>query len=300
MGTFLTYRLAGGEAGMRHFMAQFGPTLELPWTRLTDVPVLDEQLIDKVVAQSDQQAAGRSIEELVRIRDDCLVAVLLGLKGEEFGAGEVIARAERRLLEAAAEDPARRSQARSDGRLALHEAVVAPEWIDYNGHMTEYRYLEVLADGTDAFLLSIGIDPAYVATGRSYYTVETHLRHLAEGHEGDRLTRADTTARPRSKAPAPLPRAGPGADDTVLASSEHMLLHVERSAGATAPRGRRDPGGAGSDRGRRRAALSRPPTRGAGSSPSACAPLLRRRVQGRERHRRYGEHRDRQRHESPR
>ena len=38
MGTFLTYRLAGGEAGMRHFMAQFGPALQLPWTRLTDVP----------------------------------------------------------------------------------------------------------------------------------------------------------------------------------------------------------------------------------------------------------------------
>ena len=27
MGTFLTYRIAGGEAGMRHFMAQFGPAL---------------------------------------------------------------------------------------------------------------------------------------------------------------------------------------------------------------------------------------------------------------------------------
>ena len=30
MGTFLIYRLAGGEAGMRHFMAQFGPALKLP------------------------------------------------------------------------------------------------------------------------------------------------------------------------------------------------------------------------------------------------------------------------------
>ena len=40
MGTFLTYRLAGGEAGMRHFMAQFGPALQLPWTHLTDVPEL--------------------------------------------------------------------------------------------------------------------------------------------------------------------------------------------------------------------------------------------------------------------
>ena len=34
MGTFLIYRLAGGEAGMRHFLAQFGPALKLPWTKL--------------------------------------------------------------------------------------------------------------------------------------------------------------------------------------------------------------------------------------------------------------------------
>jgi len=33
MGLFETYRLAGGEAGMRHFMAQFGPTLEWPWSK---------------------------------------------------------------------------------------------------------------------------------------------------------------------------------------------------------------------------------------------------------------------------
>jgi carnitine 3-dehydrogenase len=30
MGTFLVYRIAGGEAGMRHFMAQFGPSLKWP------------------------------------------------------------------------------------------------------------------------------------------------------------------------------------------------------------------------------------------------------------------------------
>src|SRR3546814_6874333 len=28
MGLFETYRIAGGEAGMRHFMAQFGPCLK--------------------------------------------------------------------------------------------------------------------------------------------------------------------------------------------------------------------------------------------------------------------------------
>ena len=30
MGLFETYRVAGGEAGMKHFMAQFGPALNGP------------------------------------------------------------------------------------------------------------------------------------------------------------------------------------------------------------------------------------------------------------------------------
>ena len=42
MGTFLTYRIAGGEAGMRHFMEQFGPALQWPWTKLMDVPELTD------------------------------------------------------------------------------------------------------------------------------------------------------------------------------------------------------------------------------------------------------------------
>ena len=60
MGTFLVYRIAGGEQGMRHFMAQFGPALKLPWTKL-EAPELTDALLDKIVAQSDAQArAGRS------------------------------------------------------------------------------------------------------------------------------------------------------------------------------------------------------------------------------------------------
>ena len=58
MGTFLTYRIAGGEEGMRHFMEQFGPALQWPWTKLTDVPELTDELLDTIVAQSDEQAAG--------------------------------------------------------------------------------------------------------------------------------------------------------------------------------------------------------------------------------------------------
>lgn len=75
MGTFLTYTLAGGDAGMRHFMAQFGPALKLPWTYL-QAPELTEQLIDDIVAGTSVQQGTRSLAELELYRDDCLLAVL--------------------------------------------------------------------------------------------------------------------------------------------------------------------------------------------------------------------------------
>lgn len=96
MGTFLAYRLAGGEAGMRHFMAQFGPTLKLPWTRL-EAPELTEELIETIVAQSDAQAGDRSIRELERRRDDCLIAVLQALRAQGYAAGAVLERYEKKL-----------------------------------------------------------------------------------------------------------------------------------------------------------------------------------------------------------
>lgn len=75
MGTFLTYTLAGGDAGMRHFMNQFGPALKLPWTYLP-APELTDTLIDDVVAGTSAQLGERSIGALERYRDDCLLAVL--------------------------------------------------------------------------------------------------------------------------------------------------------------------------------------------------------------------------------
>ncbi|MDR0277971.1 MAG: L-carnitine dehydrogenase [Paucimonas sp.] len=79
MGTFLTYTLAGGDAGMRHFMAQFGPALQLPWTYLP-APELTDELIDAVVDGTSEQRGERSIASLERYRDDCLLAVLDAVK----------------------------------------------------------------------------------------------------------------------------------------------------------------------------------------------------------------------------
>jgi len=75
MGTFLTFHLAGGEGGMRHMLAQFGPALKLPWTKLV-APELTEELIEKVAAGCEVQAAGRSIEALAARRDAFLVDLL--------------------------------------------------------------------------------------------------------------------------------------------------------------------------------------------------------------------------------
>jgi len=75
MGSFLTYTLAGGDAGMRHFMAQFGPALQLPWTRLV-APELTEALIDKVVEGTEAQTGRHSIKQLERYRDDAIIGVL--------------------------------------------------------------------------------------------------------------------------------------------------------------------------------------------------------------------------------
>jgi len=236
MGTFLIYRLAGGEAGMRHFMAQFGPALQLPWTKLTDVPELDDELLDRLVSESDAQAAGRSIEELARVRDDCLVAVLSGLRGQSWGAGVDIAATERRWQRAAltATDGV---AAAGDGLLHLHQAIVAPDWIDYNGHMTEYRYLQVLADTTDRFLPLIGAGGDYAASGSSFYTVETHIRHLGEAHAGDRLSVSTRLLAHDPKRLHLFHEIRRADDGSPVATGEHMLLHVDMAAGRAVPAG---------------------------------------------------------------
>ncbi|MFI2614606.1 3-hydroxyacyl-CoA dehydrogenase NAD-binding domain-containing protein [Streptomyces sp. NPDC018584] len=75
MGPMLTFALAGGEGGMAHMLDHFGPSLKAPWTRL-EAPELDKKLYDAVVAGCDEEAAGRSIADLVAERDQGVIDVL--------------------------------------------------------------------------------------------------------------------------------------------------------------------------------------------------------------------------------
>ena len=118
--------------------------------------------------------------------------------------------------------------------LALHTAQVAPEWVDYNGHAHESRYLQVFGDASDALFAYLGIDDAYLATG-SYFTVESHLSHLREALLDDRLAVAtqvlDCDAR-RLHVFHSLTRE---ADGELLATAEQLFLHVDTVARRAAP-----------------------------------------------------------------
>jgi len=218
MGTFLTYRIAGGEQGMRHFLSQFGPALEWPWTHLTDVPELTEELVETIASQSDAQAGGMSPRELERLRDRVLVRVLQGLREEEFAAGATLAAWERGLL----------------GAAEVHGKRVPADWIDYNGHVHESRYLQLFADANDALLAEIGVDSTYLAGGGSYFTVETHLSHLRQLEEGDRVhvtTQILDSDEKRLHVFHVLLREGQGEP---IATAEQMLLHVDTASGRAA------------------------------------------------------------------
>lgn len=224
MGLFETYRVAGGEAGMRHFMAQFGPALKWPWTKLIDVPELNDELVDLIADQSDAQSGQFSIRDLERIRDNNLLTILRGLKTQNWGAGALLKAQDAKLR--ASSDLAETTADVQDfcaPLMTVHRSVPL-DWTDYNGHMNEARYLEAFADATDQFMALIGCDADYIATGGSYFTAETHIRHLDEVHAGAVIHIMTRVLGGGGKKMHLWHEMYEG--DRLLATGEHFLLHV--------------------------------------------------------------------------
>ena len=236
MGTNLIYHLAGGETGMRHMLRQFGPCLKWPWTKL-EAPELTEGLIDRMVEGTQEQAAGRSIRELERLRDDYLVAIQQVLKQFNIGAGATLRALEQRLYEESAAGVMSAGGGSAGGAAGLRsgEIVVRPEWIDYNGHMTDSRYLQVFGDATDALLRSVGVDDAYRRSGRAMYTVESHVTHGAEAKALESLYVVTRLLGVDDKRVHLFHALHRRRDDALVATGEQMYLHVDTGAGKAAP-----------------------------------------------------------------
>jgi carnitine 3-dehydrogenase len=233
MGTNLIYHLAGGESGMRHMLAQFGPCLKWPWTKL-EAPELTEALIDRMVEGTQAQAAGRSIRELERLRDDYLVAIQQVLRQYNIGAGATLRMLEERLhSDAAVADAARTSERGKP--LRVLDATVRPEWVDYNRHMSDFRYGQLFGDAMDALFRRAGVDESYRDTGRMYYTVENHIRHLGEAKVGEALYVTAQILGVDDKRLHVFQRLHRGRDDRQIATAEQMYLHVDTKAAKAAP-----------------------------------------------------------------
>jgi len=191
-------------------------------------------LIDRMVEGTQHQAAGRSIRELERLRDDYLVAIQQVLRQYNIGAGATLRSLEERLYHDAATTHAARPG--EPGRpLRLLDTVVRPEWVDYNRHMSDFRYGQLFGDATDALFREIGVDEAYRDTGRMYYSVESHVKHLGEAKAGEPLYVTTQLLGVDDKRLHVLHRMHRGRDGVEIATAEQMYLHVDTAAAKAAP-----------------------------------------------------------------
>ena len=119
--------------------------------------------------------------------------------------------------------------------LCLHQPSVLPQWVDYNGHMSESCYLLVFGDSSDAFFRYIGIDEDYRDRGgHSLYTAETHLHHLREVSQGEPLRLTIQLLDLDEKRIHIFHAMHHGASGELLATAEQMLVHVDMRAGRSA------------------------------------------------------------------
>jgi carnitine 3-dehydrogenase len=127
------------------------------------------------------------------------------------------------------------SGAAAGGVLAPLAGQVRPEWIDYNGHMTDSRYLQVFGDATDALFRYAGIDDGYRKAGHGMYTAETHMTHQAEARVNEQLYVASRVLFVDEKRVRLFHTLNRARDGVQLGTCEQLYLHVDTAAGRVAP-----------------------------------------------------------------
>ncbi|KZY46613.1 3-hydroxyacyl-CoA dehydrogenase [Roseovarius sp. HI0049] len=225
MGLFETFRIAGGEAGMRHFMAQFGPALKWPWTKLMDVPEFTPELVDMIADQSDAQSGHLSIRELEKKRDKNLIAMMRALRQQGNASGRLINTHQRTIRHLP--EPA--------NPMVTQDRVVPTDWTDLNGHMNEGRYGQLFSDAAEEVIAYVSAEDGaalaptsadYAARGFNYFTVETTTKYLAEAHAGERIVVHTRVTEGRGKKLRCTHEMKRASDGEVMATCEQLMLHV--------------------------------------------------------------------------
>ncbi len=117
-----------------------------------------------------------------------------------------------------------------------YRAAVAPEWVDYNGHMNVAYYVLAFDRATDRLLDYLGLGEAYRrSTDRSIFALEAHVTYLRELRQGDGFaieTRLIDADRKRLHLFHTMTKDGTG---ECAATIEAMALHVDLAGPHAAP-----------------------------------------------------------------
>ena len=159
-------------------------------------------------------------------------ALKAGDEGRGWGSGKLLAEFEDYLWANAKKVETDLGTAQP---IRIIDTKVSAAWVDYNGHMTEHRYLQVFGDTSDGILRLIGVDLEYVRDGHSYYTVETHIRNLGEAKLGDALYSTCQILSSDEKRLHVFSTIYNKATNEAVATAEQMMLHVDSKAGKAVP-----------------------------------------------------------------
>ncbi|MEO7397131.1 MAG: thioesterase family protein, partial [Ilumatobacteraceae bacterium] len=120
---------------------------------------------------------------------------------------------------------------------------IPTDWVDYNGHTNDSRYAQLSCDAADVFLRLIGMDAEHLRGGHSWFTAESHISYLAQSMAGDPVYVTTQVLHHDPKRLHLFNRmflaagadAHVDADDTLIATGEHLYLHVDTVANRSVP-----------------------------------------------------------------
>ena len=112
--------------------------------------------------------------------------------------------------------------------------VAPPSAIDYNGHLNDAAYAQVLTDANEQFLDALGLSATYrESTGCSMYTVEITLKFLHEVSRDDVIRAESWVASADSKRLRVATTLLVG--ETPVATGDSLYLHVDTRVGRVSP-----------------------------------------------------------------
>ncbi len=112
--------------------------------------------------------------------------------------------------------------------LPIYKSYVQDSWLDHNGHMNDAYYAVAFSQALDALMAKIGIDDKYINEAKkSIFTLQAQICYLNEALKGEEIYATFQILGFDRKRMHVFFKLYKQIDNTLLATSEQMLLHVD-------------------------------------------------------------------------